>query len=72
VPKQRLKAAQQPVFEQSRYLCRQVGIDGLRREYRVQSSDPGDVAREVARRTYLREMRDAVYSGCLAGLASGN
>lgn len=42
----------------------------MRREYRISSSDPEQVAREVARRTYQREIRDAVYSGCLAGLRS--
>jgi hypothetical protein len=71
LPKEQLKAAERPIFEQSRYLCRRLGIDGMRREYRIESSDPRAVAREVARRTYLPEARDAVYSGCLAGLRSG-
>jgi hypothetical protein len=30
------------------------------------------VARAVAERTYQREARDAVYSGCLSGLRSGD
>ncbi|MGH2980179.1 MAG: hypothetical protein ACRDLQ_11180 [Solirubrobacterales bacterium] len=71
IPKEQLKAVERPIFEQSQYLCKRLGIEGMRREYRIGSSDPQDVAREVARRTYLREARDAVYSGCLAGLRSG-
>ena len=71
IPKEQLKAIERPVYEQSRYLCRRLGIDGMRREYRIDSSDPEDVARAVAARTYQREIRDAVYSGCLAGLRSG-
>jgi len=70
VPKERLKPVERPVYEQSRYLCRRLGLEGMRREYRISSSDPEQVAREVARRTYQREIRDAVYSGCLAGLRS--
>jgi hypothetical protein len=70
VPKRRLKAAEQAVFDQSRYLCKQLGVEAMRREYRITSSDPREVARAVAGRTYLPEMRDAVYSGCLAGLRS--
>lgn len=71
IPKDQLKAVERPIFEQSRYLCQRVGIAGMRREYRIESSDPQEVAREVARRTYLPEARDAVYSGCLAGLRAG-
>ena len=70
VPEKRLKPVERPVYEQSRYLCRRLGLEGMRREYRISSSDPEQVAREVARRTYQREIRDAVYSGCLAGLRS--
>jgi hypothetical protein len=72
IPKEQLKAVERPIFEQSQYLCKRLGIDGMRREYRIESSDPRAVAREVARRTYLPEARDAVYSGCLAGLRSGD
>lgn len=72
IPKEQLKAIERPVYEQSRYLCRRLGVDGMRREYRVESSDPEDVASAVAARTYQREIRDAVYSGCLAGLRSGD
>ena len=38
--KEQLKAVERPVYEQSRYLCRRLGIDGMRREYRIDSSDP--------------------------------
>ena len=72
IPKEQLKAIERPVYEQSRYLCRRLGVDGMRREYRLESSDPEDVAKAVAARTYQREIRDAVYSGCLAGLRSGD
>ena len=44
----------------------------MRREYRIESSAPEAVARTVAERTYQHEVRDAVYSGCLAGLGSGD
>lgn len=70
--KEQLKAIERPVYEQSRYLCKRLGVDGMRREYRLDSSDPEEVARAAAERTYQREARDAVYSGCLAGLRSGN
>jgi hypothetical protein len=70
--KQQLKAIERPIYEQSRYLCKRLGVEGMRREYRLQSSDPEEVARAVAERTYQREARDAVYSGCLAGLRSGD
>jgi hypothetical protein len=40
----------------------------MRREYRIESTDPEDVAREAARRTYGRTGSEAVFSGCLAGL----
>jgi hypothetical protein len=72
IPKEKLKAVERPVYEQSRYLCRRLGVDGMRREYRIDSTDPEEVARAVAARTYQREIRDAVYSGCLAGLRAGN
>jgi hypothetical protein len=60
------------IYEQSRYLCGQVGIEGLQREYGIESTDPRTLARAVSRRTSMRGMRAAVYSGCLAGLGSGN
>ena len=72
IPKEQLKAIERPVYEQSRYLCRRLGVDGMRREYRIESTDPQAVARAVAARTYQREIRDVVYSGCLAGLRSGD
>ena len=72
IPKEQLKAIERPVYEQSRYLCRRLGVDGMRREYRIESSDPKDIASTVAARTYQRQIRDAVYSGCLAGLRSGD
>jgi hypothetical protein len=71
LPKEALKAIERPVYEQSRYLCRRLGVAGMRREYRIESSDPKDIASAVAARTYQRDIRDAVYSGCLAGLRSG-
>ena len=70
--KEQLKAIERPIYEQSRYLCKRLGVEGMRREYRLESSDPEAVARAVAERTYQREARDAVFSGCLAGLRSGN
>lgn len=70
--KEQLKAIERPIYEQARYFCNRVGVEVLRREYRVESSDPEDVAREAARRTYQREARDAVFSGCLAGLRAGD
>jgi hypothetical protein len=72
IPKEQLKAIERPIYEQSRYICKRLGVDGMRREYRIESSDPKEVARVVAERTYQRAARDAVYSGCLAGLASGD
>lgn len=60
------------IYEQSRYLCGQVGIEGLQREYGIESTDPRTLARAVSRRTSMRGMRAAVYSGCLAGLGSGD
>ena len=70
--KEQLKAIERPIYEQSRYLCKRLGVEGMRREYRLESSDPEEVARAVAERTYQREARDAVFSGCLAGLRSGD
>lgn len=72
IPKEQLRAIERPVYEQSRYLCRRLGIAGMRREYRLSSRDPEAIARAVAERTYMREARDAVFSGCLAGLRSGD
>ena len=69
---EQLKAIERPVYEQSRYICKRLGIEGMRREYRLESKDPEEVARAVAERTYLREARDAVFSGCSAGLRSGD
>ena len=70
--KEQLKAIERPIYEQSLYLCKRLGVECMRREYRLESSDPEAVARAVAERTYQREARDAVFSGCLAGLRSGN
>ena len=70
--KEQLKAIERPIYEQSRYLCKRLGVEGMKREYRLDSSDPEEVARAVAERTYQREARDAVFSGCLAGLRSGD
>lgn len=71
IPKDQLKAVERPIFEQSRYLCGRLGVEGMKREYRLDTSDPEEVARAVAERTYQRQARAAVYSGCLAGLRSG-
>jgi hypothetical protein len=70
--KEQLKAIERPIYEQTRYLCKRLGVEGLKREYRLDSSDPEKVARAVAERTYQREARDAVFSGCLSGLRSGD
>jgi hypothetical protein len=70
--KEQLKAIERPIYEQSRYICKRLGVEGMKREYRLESSDPEEVARAVAERTYQRQARDAVFSGCLAGLRSGN
>jgi hypothetical protein len=72
IPKEQLKAIERPIYEQSRYICKRLGLDGMRREYRIEGTDPKEVARVVAERTYQRAARDAVYSGCLAGLGSGD
>ena len=70
--KEQLKAIERPIYEQTRYLCKRLGVEGMKREYRLDSSDPEEVARAVAERTYQREARDAVFSGCLSGLRSGD
>jgi hypothetical protein len=67
-PKVDLKPIERQIFESSRYFCRQAGVEGMRREYGIDSTDPEEIAREAARRTYGRGGADAVYSGCLAGL----
>lgn len=67
-PKVDLKPVERQIFESSRFFCRQAGVEGMRREYGIDSTDPEDIAREAARRTYGRGGADAVYSGCLAGL----
>jgi predicted small lipoprotein YifL len=67
-PKVDLKPVERQIFESSRYFCRQAGVEGMRREYGIDSTKPEDIAREAARRTYGRGGADAVYSGCLAGL----
>ena len=67
-PKVDLRPVERQIFESSRYFCRQAGIEGMRREYGIDSTDPEEIAREDARRTYGRGGADAVYSGCLAGL----
>lgn len=56
------------VFETSRYFCRQTGVEGMRKEYDIESDDPEDIAREAARRNQPRGFPEAVYSGCLEGL----
>ncbi len=67
-PKVDVNRIERQIYESSRFFCKEAGIEGLRREYSVESSDPKDIAREAARRTYGRGGSDAVYSGCLAGL----
>ncbi len=62
------KAQAKQAYESSRFFCKAAGIEGLRREYSIASSDPKAIAREAARRTYSRGDAAAVYSGCLAGL----
>jgi len=56
------------IFESSRYFCRQAGVDGMRKEYDIDSDDPEDIAREAARRNQPRGYPEAVYFGCLEGL----
>ena len=67
-PKVDAKRIERQIYESSRFFCKEAGDRGLRREYSIESSDPEDIAREAARRTYGRGGADAVYSGCLAGL----
>ena len=67
-PKQDLKPKEKQIYEISLFFCKQSGIEGMRREYGIKSSDPEDIAREAARRTYGRGGAEAVYSGCLEGL----
>ena len=67
-PKVDVNRISRQIYESSRFFCKEAGIEGLRREYSIESSDPKDIAREAARRTYGRGGGDAVYSGCLAGL----
>ena len=56
------------IYETSRYFCRQAGVDGMRKEYDIESKDPEDIAREAARRNQPRGFPEAVYYGCLEGL----
>jgi hypothetical protein len=67
-PKADLKPVERQIYESSLFFCREAGIEGMRSEYGIDSTDPEDIAREAARRTYGRGGADAVYSGCLAGL----
>ena len=57
------------IFESSRYFCGQAGVDGMRREYGIESDKPEDIAREAAQRTQPRGYPEAVYWGCLEGLS---
>ena len=70
--KEQLKAIERPDLRAVALPLQAARVEGMRREYRLESSDPEEVARAVAERTYQREARDAVYSGCLAGLRSGD
>ncbi len=56
------------IYETSRYFCRQAGVEGMRKEYDIESKDPEDIAREAARRNQPRGFPEAVYYGCLEGL----
>jgi hypothetical protein len=67
-PKQDLTAKEKQIYEISLFFCKEEGIEGMRREYGIKSSDPEDIAREAAKRTYGRGGAEAVYSGCLEGL----
>ena len=67
-PKSDLKPQDRSIYETSRFFCRQTGIEGMRREYGIEGSDPEEIAREAVRRTYGRGGAEAVYSGCLTGL----
>jgi hypothetical protein len=67
-PKQDLAPKDKQIYEISLFFCKETGIEGMRREYQIKSSDPEDIAREAARRTYGRGGAEAVYSGCLEGL----
>lgn len=67
-PKQDLAPKEKQIYEISLFFCKEAGIDGMRREYGFKSSNPEDIAREAASRTYDRGGAEAVYSGCLEGL----
>ncbi len=68
MPQADVKKFERQIYESSRFFCKEAGIEGMRREYSIKSSDPKDIAQEAARRTYGRGGAEAVYSGCLAGL----
>jgi hypothetical protein len=63
-----LSPQERQAYDTAEFFCKRAGIEGMRREYSVESTDAADVAREAARRYYARSMQEAVYSGCLAGL----
>ena len=67
-PKVDPKVLERQIYESSRFFCKEAGIERMRSEYGVESSDPKAIAREAARRNYDRGGAEAVYSGCLAGL----
>ena len=67
-PKQDLSPKEKQIYEISLFFCKEAGIDGMRREYAFKSTNPEDIAREAASRTYDRGGAEAVYSGCLEGL----
>ena len=56
------------IYESSRYFCRVAGVEGMRKEYGIESDDPKDIAEEAARRNMPRGYPEAVYWGCLEGL----
>ena len=67
-PKQDLAPKDKQIYDISLFFCKETGIEGMRREYHIKSTNPEDIAREAARRTYGRGGAEAVYSGCLEGL----
>ena len=67
-PKSAFDPQERQVYEAAEFFCRRAGADGMRRVYGIESSDPEDIAREAARRTYDRGGVEATYAGCLAGL----
>lgn len=59
------------IAAESRLTCQRLGIEGVRREYGIESSDPIQVAREVSRR-YDGDLREAVFEACLGGLRAND